>query len=111
MMKEVDEAVYNLVDVICETKQFEDYQRVKAKLSGQPELRDSIQEFQKRNFELQMSDMDNLKLMEETDRLEREYEAFRANPLVNEFLACELAFNRLMQRVYDEIMEGIDYDI
>lgn len=109
-MKEVYEAVDNLIDVICETKQYEDYQRVKAKLASEPELKEQIDEFRQRNFNLQISDMDSIKLMEETDKFEREYEDFRVNPLVNEFLAAELAFNRMMQRVYDEIMEGIEYD-
>ena len=54
--------------------------------------------------------MDPKQLAWELDKFEREYEQFRANPKVHNFLARELAFIRLMQGIVDEVMDAIDFD-
>ena len=38
-------------------------------------------------------------MLEKLDAFEKEYEEFRANPLVDDFLRAELAFCRMIQEV------------
>jgi cell fate (sporulation/competence/biofilm development) regulator YlbF (YheA/YmcA/DUF963 family) len=42
------------------------------------------------------------------EQLQRQYQSFRVNPLVSEFLAAELAFCRLVQDIENRLVEGID---
>lgn len=110
MDRTVEEALDTLIDAILETDEFEKYQDAKSELSRDPNLKLQVDEFRRRNFDLQQSNLDSKRLMEEIDRFEKEYETFRANPVVHRFLSSELAFTRLMQHVYGSIMENIDFE-
>jgi len=109
-MQRVNDAVNELIEAITDTEVYEEYQRQLAELNRNPELRVQIDEYRQKNFELQRANMDPQKLMEETDRFEKEYENFRSIKLVNSFLSSELAFARMMQEVYEDIMEGINFE-
>ena len=49
-------------------------------------------------------------VFEKIEAFEREYEDFRENPLVDDFLSAELAFCRMMQKYNDRIMDAIDFE-
>ena len=76
------------------------------------ELKKQIDEFRRRNFQLQ-NETDSDRLFDEIDRFEREYEEFRQNPLVSSFLAAELAFCRQYQEIQEVISEAfaLDFDL
>lgn len=78
---------------ICQ-KYFEQKERIKQ----YPELKVQIDEFRKRNYKLQ-NEADSATLFDEIDRFEREYEEFRNNPLVSQYLEAELAFCRMYQEI------------
>ena len=42
---------------------------------------------------------------------EQEYEKFRENPLVDDFLRAELAFCRMMQEVYVLLADEVDFEV
>lgn len=109
-MDEVESAVYDLIDAIQETEEYKQYQKMKKEVARDPALRDEIDDFRLKNYALQASEMSSGALMEATDEFERKYEDFRSNPLVNDFLSSELAFIRMMQYVYDEIIDAIDFE-
>ena len=63
-------------------------------------------DYRRRNYELQTSaDIDFDKL----DRFEKEYENFRSDPLVSDFLAAELAFCKRMQEIETRITAKLDF--
>ena len=109
-MREVEEALYEFIDRLQETEEFLEYQEAKKALEGYPQLKAEIDAFRQKNFELSQSDGDPARLLEEVDKLERQVETFRENPLVNDFLSSELAFIRLMQKVYRIITDSIDFE-
>jgi len=109
-MQELESAVFDLIDVIQDTEEYKQYQKMKKELARNPVLRDEVDSFRLENYALQTSNMDSNALMQATDEFERKYEDFRSNPLVNEFLASELAFIRMMQYVYDEIIEAVEFE-
>ena len=44
------------------------------------------------------------------EAFEKEYRDFRENPLVNDFLAAELAFCRMLQNNNARITDAIDFE-
>ena len=44
------------------------------------------------------------------EAFEREYEKFREDPLVEEFLDAELAFCRMMQEIDVKLAEAVDFE-
>lgn len=98
-----------LVDAILDTEEYKHYKDTLREVKQWPELKDKIDEFRAENFMIQ-SDMDERYLVDAVEAFEAKFEGFRADSKVQNFLVAELAFNRLMQDVYDEIMNGIDYE-
>lgn len=101
------------IDVFAEkvrsTDTYRNYLMQMEMVSRQPGLKQKIDEFRARNFEFQNT-TDSEELFDKTDAFAAEYEAFRANPMVDTFLSAELEFCRMMQRVYQSISERVDFD-
>ena len=75
-----------------------------------PQLKDRIDEYRMKRFELQHMEDETL-LFEKTDEFLKEYETFRDNPVVSEFLASEAAFCQMMRELYTVITESIEFDM
>lgn len=95
------------IDKILESEEYREYARLRDLVKQDAQLREQINEFRIRNFEMQMS-ADTV--FEKIESFERTYEDFWENPLVADFLEAELAFCRMMQRNNTVIMEAIDFD-
>jgi len=109
-MSDVRQALDELIEAITQSDEYNKYQNALREVNREPELKAQIDTFRERNFELQQTDMDPKQLAWELDKFEREYEQFRANPMVHNFLARELAFIRLMQGIIDEVMDAVEFD-
>lgn len=106
-MKNIDAATDDFIAAILATGVYAAYVQELAKVKQQPELKAQIDDFRKRNHEMQMSaDLDFNRL----DQFEKEYEEFRANPLVADFLAAELDLCRMMQRINTRITAGLQFE-
>lgn len=108
-MSELDYAVENLIVAIKDTEKYRKYLREKEKISRIPELREQIDMYRLRNYELQNMTEDE-ELFHKLEEFEREYEKFRENPLVSDFLAAELDFCRMMQDVNIRITAALDFE-
>ena len=106
-MNEVDTATEALVQAILTSDVYQEYQRCLAKVKELPELKAQIDEFRTRNYELQQSPYYAFVKMEQ---FQREYQSFRENPLVSDFLAAELAFCRMVQEMESRITSQIDFE-
>ena len=103
----MEQALQTYIDKLLETPEYKEYALQKEKVKQFPELKEQIDVFRTRNFEMQTSkDM----VFEMIEAFEREYRDFRENPLVNDFLAAELAFCRLLQKNSARIMDAIDFE-
>lgn len=106
-MNELDSAVSAYISAIKSTETYRNYAAERDKVRQDPELKAQIDDYRKRNYELQISpDTDFQKI----DQFERDYEDFRENPLVDEFLAAELAFCRMIQRANMQVTAAMDFD-
>ena len=106
-MNGVEEAVRHLIDAVLESDTYHEYDRQRKKVNQVPDLKEQIDDFRVRNFELQMSD-DNA--LEKIEQFEREYATFRENQLVSDFLSAELAFCRMVQGINTRIAEAINFE-
>ncbi len=107
---EVKEAIKQFADKIMESDTYREYLYQRERIKKQPELYDKVNEFRQRNFELQ-NETDEEELFDRMEVFEKEYEKFRENPLVDDFLRAELAFCRLMQEVDLLLAEAIDFEL
>lgn len=107
-MNKVENAVELLIAEILSSNEYRAYDEQRNKVKMYPELKAQIDEFRERNFLIQTSDDANS--MEKLEAFENEYSDFRENPLVNDFLAAELDFCRMMQEVNLRITEGVHFE-
>lgn len=108
-MSELDCAVNELIAAIKGTREYQVYEREKEKVKRFPDLKAQIDEFRVRNYKLQSMTNDD-ELFHKMEEFEREYEKFREDPLVSDFLAAELDFCRMMQKVNIEVTAALDFD-
>ena len=80
------------------------FREVSRKVSEEPQLRQRLDEFRKKNYLLQNGS-------NAYDLFEREYEDMRKNPVIQEYLAAELQICRIIQRCADEILTSVDMEI
>lgn len=106
-MSNVSDAAGQLILAVKESAIYKEYKEKLAEVNQYPDLKKQIDEFRTRNFQLQNSaDC----AFEKLEQFEKEYEDFRENALVSDFLAAELAFCRMMQEINNRIIEEIQFD-
>lgn len=108
-MEEWEQAVNFLVGTIKNTKQYQAYEREKEKVNQLPELKAQIDAYRIRNFEIQNMSNDE-ELFFKIEEFEKEYEKFRENPIVADFLAAELSLCRLIQNMNAKITVGLNFE-
>lgn len=106
-MSKVDEALENLIAEIKASDKYIEYRRQLDLLKAQPELKAQVDDYRKRNFELQSSD--NMAFERLID-FQREFKDFRENPLVDSFLAAELDFCRMLQKINFHLTDSMDFE-
>lgn len=108
--KEIIEAARAFADQIMTSDTYRQYYYQREKIKKQPELYEKVNEFRQRNFDLQ-NETDSDDMLDRMEAFEREYEKFRENPLVDDFLRAELAFCRMMQEVYVLLADEVDFEV
>lgn len=107
-MTNLDEAVEHLLTVIKETDEYQEYCIQREKVSKFPELKAQVDDFRRRNFQLQNS-ADSNDLFDRIEAFQQEKEDLIEDPLINDFLTAELNFCRMMQDVNLRITDGLDF--
>lgn len=108
-MAELDEALEGLIKAIKASKEYEKYELEKEKVKRFPDLKAQIDQYRELNYRLQDSTEDS-ELFHKIEEFEREYEKFREDPLVSDFLAAELAFCRMMQKLDIQLTAALDFE-
>ncbi len=106
-MSGIDREVNQLIEAILNSQEYNSYRAEMENLKGEPGLKERIDEFRRRNFELQNGgDCDFAKL----DQLEREYEDMLQQPRVAAFLDAELNFCRMIQDMNSYIATAVRFE-
>ena len=107
MDSKVQESLQGLIVNILDSEIYQEYHRQLALVKERPGLKDKIDEFRTRNLALQTGENTTF---EQLDCFEREYADFCEDPLVDDFLAAELALCRMLQKVNRVMVEAIDFE-
>ena len=100
-----------LVNKIKETQEYIDYLNYRSILERNEELMCQVEEFRRKNFEIQVSHQYGaFNAYENLISLKQDYEALLNEPKVKMFLDAELKFSKLMASLYDTITEAIEFD-
>lgn len=108
-MEELQGSLDLLIHAIRQSSVYQEYRKQKEAIAAYPELRNKIDEFRMKNFELQHSE-NTENLLEEIEVFEKEYEKVRENPLAERFLNAEVEFCRMMQEINLQMMEAVDFE-
>lgn len=106
-MDNVDAAMNKLIDEIKASDKYIEYRKQLELLKANPELKLQVDDYRKRNYEMQMSENLDFATLA---RFQEEFKTFRENPLVDNFLAAELDFCRMMQKINFTITEALDFE-
>lgn len=98
-----------LNQVIKNSEEYTRYQNARQKVMADQEMYNKMNEFRRRNYELQSYD-DGVNRYQEIHNLGLEYETTLRNPVVNEFLVAEQILTRKLAMVYESIAEGLELD-
>lgn len=108
-MKQVEMCLQNLVWAIRDSEEYQHFCRIRDKVKEEPELREQINKFRIHVFDVQNSP-EPLDMYDEQKKLCRDYEEFRKNPLVNDYLQAELRICRMLQKITLDIAGAVDLD-
>ena len=106
-MRNMEDAVTGFVEAIKDSEEYRDYARERDKVRQFPELKEEIDEYRRRNYEMQSSDDTGF---EHIEAFEKEYADLWEKPLAADFLAAELAFCRMMQEINLRVTESLDFE-
>ena len=106
-MNEVEEAVDGLINALLNSEVYREYQKRLEEVKQVPDLKSQIDAYRMRNYELQQSPDYAFDKMEQ---FQREYQTFRENPMVSDFLAAELAFCRMVQDIESRLVSKIHFE-
>ena len=109
MERSLENATAEYVKAIKATEVYRKYCEQLERLKRHPEQYEKVNEFRKKNFEIQNTTQKD-ELFDKMDAFEQEYEKFRENPIVDDFLRAELAFCRMMQEINLTITEAVDFE-
>ena len=104
-----ENATTSYVKAIRDNAVYKKYCEQLERLKRNPEQYQKVNEFRRRNFEIQNTAQKD-ELFDKMDAFEQEFEKFREDPVVDEFLRAELAFCRMMQEVNLYITEAVNFE-
>lgn len=109
MENQMKDALDNFLNAMKNTEVFKRYHYQLGKIKKNPELFKKVNEYRQKNYEIQNTCQEN-ELFEKMDAFEREYEKFRDNPIVDDFLRAELALCRMIQEINVFITDEIGFE-
>lgn len=103
----VKAAAESLVSAIRQSEVYQTYLSAKEEIMQMPVLKAQMDEFRKRNYELQNL---TVNVLEETEKLQQEFASMLDNAMVRRYLNAENAFCRLIQQVNWQLIEELDFE-
>ena len=106
---EMKRALRQFLTEFQESSAFKDYKYQQERIKKVPGLKERIYDFRRKRFEFQEYSGDDL--FEKIDEFQKEYQSFKEEPFVREYLAAELEICRLVQEINSAIDELVDIDM
>lgn len=99
-----------LLSVIKKSEVYKEYKKQEAILDKNPQLCERVDQFRVNNFRMQ-NEAGSEDLFLVVEKLAKESVELRRIPEVNAYLDAELALCKMMQRIFREMIEGIDMHV
>jgi len=99
-----------LIRVIQDSREYREYERIKNQLADKPEMKRKINQYRRDVYRLQNTG-DDENLYERVEQFNRDHLEFRREPLVDEYLKCELAVCRMLQQIAAKVVESVDLEL
>ncbi len=109
MEQSLIDATEKYAERIRSTDVYRTYQEQLSLIRQNPEKYQRVNEFRRKNYELQQSEGRDID--ERIEALAEEMEKFREDPVVDDFFRAELAFCRMMQEINLRVTEAINFDM
>ena len=106
---EMKKALNQFLNELQESSAFRDYKYQKERIKKVPGMKERINDFRIKRFEFQNYKGEDL--FEKIDEFEKEYQSFKEEPIVREYLAAELEICRLVQEINNAIDDLVDIDM
>ncbi|MBR4981271.1 MAG: YlbF family regulator [Lachnospiraceae bacterium] len=106
---EMRKALNQFLNELQESSAFKDYKYQKERIKKVPGMKERINDFRAKRFEFQNYEGEDL--FEKIDEFQKEYQAFKEEPIVREYLAAELEICRLVQEINHAIDDLVDIDM
>ena len=106
---EMRKALNHFLNEFQESAAFKDYKYQKERIKKVPGMKERINDFRAKRFEFQNYEGEDL--FEKIDEFQKEYQTFKEEPIVREYLAAELEICRLVQEINNAIDDLVDIDM
>ncbi len=107
-MDSVREKAEELIQALEQSEDFIRYRNLENQLKEMPELRQKINEYRRKVYEMQTSGRD---LYDETDYVLNEYSPLLRNEIAADYLDAESAVCRMVQRVISAINREVHVEV
>ncbi len=107
-MKEIDDALNALINVIKSTKEYNQYQTLLKKVKNEPELYGRICDYRRKSLALQLSDNENF--IQENNNLQNEFADLLNIGLSNEYFAAEHQYCVMIRKIQECYLEEISIE-
>lgn len=108
----VYDQAHSLAAAIKESEEFKQYDETREKVDANPQLKDAIRDFMKRQMEMQMAQMTGQKVGEEAmQQIQQLSAVLMQDPAAAQYLQCQMRFSMMMADVYKIIGEVADFDL
>lgn len=94
---------------LLESAEYQKYVSAQAAVKAEPELYRAMNDYRRRNRQIQMYASDDT-IFDETNRVLYDFEVVLKNELVAEFLAAEQKLVRMLQQVYVNLGSNLEFD-
>ncbi len=109
-MKNIDQIKKELGEAILNSDEYKEYQELQREIDKNPDLKRVINEYRKRQFELQYNENIEDKFAA-TQNLSREYEEFNNQVLVRKYLDAEICLCRQIQDICMFVVGIVDFNM
>ena len=111
-MNSIDSAVNSLIKAIYESTQYKTFNKLKAKIDEEEEIKNSLNQFRNKRFLLESQSQNGINpSKEDIKALQEMYSSLMMNPEVSAFLQSEISLSKMVLEIYKEIGEALKFEL
>lgn len=97
----------NLAKAIQESKEYQEYKKVKESLNSKPEMKAKVEEFEKIRYDVQVMSFQGKEDQEKMQKLQEMYNILNTDKEIKEYFDTEVRFNIMLADVNRIISESV----